>query len=81
MLIKAKYLDTSGTSRETLLGQYPVEAVKFDKGVAYIKVAGEYVAMDSVLEFTEPVTYSSNQNNSSNNSSSSSSNENKENIS
>lgn len=80
-LIKAKYLDTSGVSRETLLGQYPVEAVKFDKGVAYIKVAGEYVSMDSVLEFTEPVIYSSNQNNNSNNSSSSSSNENKENIS
>lgn len=66
-LVKAKYLDASGSTRETVLGQYPVEAVKFDKGVAYIKVAGEYVTMDSVLEFTEPVVYNVvNSNNNSN---------------
>ncbi|MBQ8609956.1 MAG: flagellar basal body rod modification protein [Campylobacter sp.] len=67
-LVKAKYLDASGGNRETVLGQYPVEAVKFDKGVAYIKVAGEYIDMNSVLEFTEPIAYnvtSSNQNSSS----------------
>lgn len=61
-LIKAKYIDASGANRETVLGQYPVEAVKFDKGVAYIKVAGEYVTMDSVREFTEPVVYNVNSN-------------------
>ena len=67
-LVKAKYIDANGSNRETVLGQYPVEAVKFDKGVAYIKVAGEYIDMNSVLEFTEPIAYnvtSSNQNSSS----------------
>ena len=68
-LVKAKYIDTNGGNRETVLGQYPVEAVKFEKGVAYIKVAGEFVAMDQVREFTEGVVYntvSSNQTSSSN---------------
>lgn len=68
-LVKAKYIDANGGNRETVLGQYPVEAVKFEKGVAYIKVAGEFVAMDQVREFTEAIVYntvSSNQTSSSN---------------
>ena len=68
-LVKAKYIDANGGNRETVLGQYPVEAVKFEKGVAYIKVAGEFVAMDQVREFTESIVYNtvnSNQTNSSN---------------
>lgn len=68
-LVKAKYIDANGGNRETVLGQYPVEAVKFEKGVAYIKVAGEFVAMDQVREFTESIVYNtvnSNQTSSSN---------------
>lgn len=52
-LIKAKYTNVEGNSAETLLGTYPVEAVKFENGEAKIKIAGEYVSMSDVREFTE----------------------------
>ncbi|RUT49366.1 flagellar basal body rod modification protein [Campylobacter fetus] len=54
-LIKATYTDTSGNSGESVLGSYPVEAIKFVDGVAQVKIAGEYISMDKISEFTEPV--------------------------
>ncbi|MDL2346127.1 flagellar basal body rod modification protein [Campylobacter hyointestinalis] len=54
-LIKASYTDTSDQKQESVIGSYPVEAVKFVDGVAQVKIAGEYVAIDKITEFTEPV--------------------------
>ncbi|RAZ51661.1 flagellar basal body rod modification protein [Campylobacter hyointestinalis] len=54
-VIKASYTDTNDQKQEAIIGSYPVEAVKFVDGVAQVKIAGEYISIDKISEFTEPV--------------------------
>ena len=48
------YTTTNGESKTSELGYYPVEAVKFENGTALVKIAGNYVDINSITEFTEP---------------------------
>lgn len=54
-LVKAKYQNESGNTGEVLLGSYPVEAVRFVNGKAEVKLAGVYIPIENVREFSEPV--------------------------
>ena len=51
--VAVSYTGKDGKEYKTQVGNYPVEAVKFVDGKAMMKVAGEYVSMDSVKEFYE----------------------------
>ena len=51
--VSVNYTGKDGKEYKTQVGNYPVEAVKFVDGKAMMKVAGEYVSMDSVKEFYE----------------------------
>lgn len=52
-LVKAKYKTKDGSTKESLLGSYPVEAVRFVDGKAQIKIGGEYMPIEKIKEFTE----------------------------
>lgn len=53
-LIKATYYNANGDKLQSVLGQYPVEGIKFADGTAQVKIAGQYVDIDQISEFTEP---------------------------
>jgi len=48
--IDANYTDTNGDAQQTKLGVYPIEAVRFDKGDALVKVGSNYVPLTKVKE-------------------------------
>jgi len=48
--VTSKYTDTKGTAQQTKLGVYPIEAVRFDKGDALIKVGSSYVPLTKIKE-------------------------------
>lgn len=49
--VKATYLSQLNSQLTTEYGNYPVESVKFVDGKAKVKVAGEYLDIDSIAEF------------------------------
>jgi len=49
--IKATYITPDDTIKTTQVGVYPVESVKYDNGVASVKVGNSYVAFDDISEF------------------------------
>lgn len=51
--VSAKYTDTKGNSHTVEPGSYPVEAVRFEKGVAQLKLGSTYVPITSIKEFSE----------------------------
>lgn len=51
--VKATYTSTDNATYTTEYGNYPVESVKFIDGKSKVKIAGEYVDIDSIAEFYE----------------------------
>ena len=51
--IISKYTTQDGKKRQTALGAYPIESIKFDNGKAYAKLGSEYVPFDSIKEIYE----------------------------
>ena len=49
--VTATYVDTTGASKTTAFGVYPVESVRYDSGSTYIKLGSQYYAMSDVVEF------------------------------
>lgn len=48
--VNSKYADQDGASRETRLGAYPIESVRFDGGNTLVKVGSNYVPLNQVRE-------------------------------
>jgi flagellar basal-body rod modification protein FlgD len=48
--VNATYTDTNGKTLKTRLGAYPIEAVRFDKGKALLKVGSNYVPLKNIKE-------------------------------
>ncbi len=48
--INAKYTDKDGTAKETRLGAYPIESVRFDGGNTLVKLGSSYVPLNQVKE-------------------------------
>jgi flagellar basal-body rod modification protein FlgD len=51
--ISATYVDTDGTSKDTMVGVYPVESVYYEDGTTYLKLGSQYYPVDSVVEYYE----------------------------
>lgn len=51
--VTASYKDKDGVSHEVSPGFYPVESVKFEKGVALLKLGSKYIPMSDVKEFSQ----------------------------
>ena len=51
--VTSDYTTTSHVNKNTMLGVYPVESVRFDDGKAQLKVDNKYVSLDSIKEFTQ----------------------------
>lgn len=51
--VSATYKDADGNSHEVSPGYYPVEAVKFEKGVALLKLGSKYIPMTDIKEFSQ----------------------------
>ena len=49
--VTATYVDSTGASKTTAFGAYPVESVRYDSGSTYIKLGSKYYAMSDVVEF------------------------------
>jgi len=48
--VNATYTDSKGNKLKTRLGAYPIEAVRFEKGVALLKVGSNYVPLKNIKE-------------------------------
>lgn len=48
--VESKYVDDNFQSRQVRLGTYPITSVRFDKGVASVKIGSNYVPFDSIKE-------------------------------
>lgn len=48
--VNATYSDPDGATQSTRLGAYPIEAVRFDKGNALVKVGSNYVPLANIRE-------------------------------
>jgi len=48
--VTAAYTDQAGVSRETRLGSYPIESVRFDNGKTLVKVGSSYVPLENIKE-------------------------------
>jgi len=48
--VTASYKDADGKTQTTRLGTYPIEAVRFENGQAYVKVGSNYVPLESIKE-------------------------------
>lgn len=48
--VNADYTDQSGAAQTTRLGAYPIESVRFDSGVTYLKLGSSYVSLEQVKE-------------------------------
>ncbi len=48
--INANYADESGAAKQTRLGAYPIESIRFEDGKALVKVGSNYVPLDSIRE-------------------------------
>lgn len=48
--VESSYTDSAGNSHKTRVGTYPIESVRFEKGVASVKLGSNYVPLDSIKE-------------------------------
>jgi flagellar basal-body rod modification protein FlgD len=48
--VTADYTTLDNQNKSTMLGTYPIESVKFDKGQASVKVDNKYIPLDSIKE-------------------------------
>ena len=48
--VNATYTDSKGDKLKTRLGAYPIEAVRFEKGIALLKVGSNYVPLKNIKE-------------------------------
>ncbi|WP_297485681.1 FlgD immunoglobulin-like domain containing protein [Sulfurimonas sp.] len=48
--VNATYTDSKGDKLKTKLGEYPIEAVRFDKGDTLLKVGLNYVPLNNIKE-------------------------------
>lgn len=48
--VESNYMDTNGQAQKTRIGTYPIESIRFDKGVASAKLGSNYVPFDSIKE-------------------------------
>jgi flagellar basal-body rod modification protein FlgD len=51
--ISATYTDSTGTSKTTMVGVYPVESVYYNDGETYLKLGSQYYPIDQVAEYYE----------------------------
>lgn len=51
--ITATYTDANGASKDTAVGVYPVESVRYYDGETYLKLGSVYYPMSSVVEYYE----------------------------
>ncbi len=51
--INATYKDPDGVDKETRLGAYPIESVKFENGQTKVKVGSNYIPFESISEIYE----------------------------
>ncbi|ASM39437.1 flagellar biosynthesis protein FlgD [Campylobacter sp. RM12327] len=49
--VKAKYITESGEQKETSVGTYPVEAIRFIDGKAEVKIGGKFIDISKISEF------------------------------
>lgn len=52
--VEIAYKDKDGKDHSSGTGTYPVEAIRFVDGEAQVKIAGQYVNLSAIKEFTEP---------------------------
>ena len=48
--VSASYSDANGATKETRMGAYPIESVRFDNGKTSVKLGSRYVPLDNVKE-------------------------------
>ena len=48
--VTASYANLNGESKDTRLGTYPIESVKFEEGNTLVKIGSSYIPLDSVSE-------------------------------
>lgn len=51
--VSVSYSDVDGKLQQSTIGTYPVEAVKFEKGVAHLKLGSKYVPISDIKEFMQ----------------------------
>ena len=51
--ISAIYTTPNGEEKQTPLGTYPIESIKFEKGEPYAKLGSSYVSFDKIKEIYE----------------------------
>ena len=51
--VQVKYKDPNGVDKETRLGAYPIESVKFDNGKTLVKIGSSYIPFESIKEIYE----------------------------
>lgn len=51
--ITATYTDAKGASKDTAVGVYPVESVRYEDGETYVKLGSVYYPMSSIVEYYE----------------------------
>jgi flagellar basal-body rod modification protein FlgD len=51
--VTAEYTSPDGKSHKTSLGAYPIESVRFEKGIPYAKLGSSYVPFDKIKEIYE----------------------------
>lgn len=52
--VEIAYKDKDGKDHTSGTGTYPVEAIRFVDAEAQVKIAGQYVSINQIKEFTEP---------------------------
>lgn len=48
--VNAQYTDTNGDTKQTRLGAYPIESVRFDGDNTFLKLGSNYVSLASIKE-------------------------------
>ncbi len=51
--VTAKYTDPEGVERETRMGVYPIESVRFEDGKTLVKLGSTYWPFDSIVEVSD----------------------------
>ncbi len=49
--VTADYTDVNGEAKQTQVGVYPVESVRFDNGQALMKLGSSYVPQENIVEY------------------------------
>ena len=52
--VTADYVDSTGTSKTTQFGVYPVESIRYENGASYVKLGSTYYPISDVVEYYQP---------------------------